>query len=108
MLYSSLLACWSDPLIRALLLWLLVTGFIGFFAMLIDKGRAIYGEWRISERTLIILSAMGGFWGVILASELVHHKNSKLEFILPVFGVAVAWAFMILRFRILNQCLGAQ
>ncbi len=108
MLSSSLLECWSNPLSRALLLWLLVTGFIGFFGMLIDKDRAIYGEWRISERTLIILSAMGGFWGVILASELAHHKNSKLEFVLPIFGVAVAWVFIILRFGILNQCLGAQ
>ncbi len=90
MQFSSLLSCWSDPLIRALAIWLLITGFIGFFAMFIDKQRAIYDEWRISEWTFIMLSAVGGFWGVILASELAHHKSSKLEFILPVFGIAVA------------------
>ncbi len=108
MQFSSLLSCWSDPLIQALAIWLLVMGLIGFFAMLIDKDRAIYGELRISEWTFIILSVMGGFWGVILASELAQHKSSKLEFILPVFGVAVAWVFIISRFGILNQCLGAQ
>ncbi len=108
MLYSSLLACWSNPLIRALLIWLLVTGLTGFFVMLIDKDRAIHGEWRISEWTLITLSVIGGFWGVILASELAHHKNSKLEFILPVFGVAIAWVFIILRSGILARCLGTQ
>ncbi len=108
MQFSSLLSCWSDPLIRVLAIWLLVTGLIGFFTMIIDKGRAIHGERRISERTLITLSTMGGFWGVILASELAHHKSSKLEFILPVFGIAAAWVFIFAKLGILTWCLGAQ
>ena len=45
--------CISSNLpLEVLAIWLLLTGVVGFFAMGIDKSRAINGEWRISEKTL--------------------------------------------------------
>ncbi|TLY15397.1 MAG: DUF1294 domain-containing protein, partial [Thaumarchaeota archaeon] len=42
----------GNPLFELAGIWMLLTGIIGFFAMGIDKSRAVYGEWRTSEKTL--------------------------------------------------------
>ena len=63
----------------------------------IDKARAIQEEWRISERTLFVMTLVGGFWGVILSGEIFHHKTSKLSFLIPVYAVAALWVFLLFR-----------
>ena len=83
-------------------IWLLLTGAVGFFAMGIDKSRATYGEWRISEKTLFTTALVGGFWGVVLASELFHHKSSKLSFLVVVYGIAALWVFLLSRIGFLG------
>ena len=83
-------------------IWLLLTGVIGFFAMGIDKSRAIYGEWRISEKRLFTMALVGGFWGVVLASVLFHHKSSKLSFLLVVYGITTLWFFLLSRIGFLG------
>ncbi|MDA4129126.1 MAG: DUF1294 domain-containing protein [Thaumarchaeota archaeon] len=86
--------------------WFLITGVIGFLVMLIDKSKSIHGERRIRERNLLILSAIGGFWGVIIASEIGHHKTEKLEFMLPVFGTAIIWLAALSNLGIFARCVG--
>ena len=88
-------------------IWLLLTGAVGFFAMGIDKSRATYGEWRISEKTLFTTALVGGFWGVVLASELFHHKSSKLSFLVVVYGIMVLWLFLLSRTGFLFTLLGS-
>ena len=83
-------------------IWLLLTGVIGFFAMGIDKSRAIDGEWRISEKTLFTMALVGGFGGVVLASELFHHKSSKLSFLVVVYGITALWFFLLSRIGFLG------
>ena len=82
--------------------WLLLTGVVGFFAMGIDKSRATYGEWRISEKTLFTMALVGGFWGVVLASALFHHKSSKLSFLLVAYGITALWVFVLSRIGFLG------
>ena len=95
--------CISSNLpLEALGIWLLLTGVIGFFAMGIDKSRATYGEWRISEKTLFTMALIGGFWGVVLASVLFHHKSSKLSFLLVVYGITTLWFFLLSRIGFLG------
>jgi len=95
--------CISSNLpLEALGIWLLLTGVVGFFAMGIDKSRAIYGEWRIREKTLFTMALVGGFWGVVLASELFHHKSSKLSFLVVVYGITALWVFLLSRIGFLG------
>src|SRR2546427_9783300 len=86
-------------------IWLLLTEAVGFFAMGIDKSRAVYGEWRTSEKTLFTMALVGGFWGVGLASELFHHKSAKLSFLVVVYGIVRLWLFVLSRLGFLGRFL---
>ena len=68
----------------------------------IDKSRAIHEEWRISEKMLFTMALVGGFWGVVLASELFHHKSSKLSFLVVVYGIMALWLFLLSRIGFLG------
>ncbi|HEV2225429.1 MAG TPA: DUF1294 domain-containing protein [Nitrososphaerales archaeon] len=81
-----------NPLIEALAVWLLIAGALGAVAMGLDKGKAERNEWRISERTLFLISLAGGFWGVLLGGRLTHHKTSKISFQIVVLGTIIVWA----------------
>lgn len=49
-----------------------------------DKRRAQDGGWRVPERRLILLAAMGGALGAFVAMRVCHHKTRKLKFALTV------------------------
>lgn len=58
--------------------------FINAFAYIImwlDKIKAIYGFWRVSEKTLWILAALGGAWGIFFGMRApLYHKAGKRNF----------------------------
>ena len=68
---------------------------IAFVLYGIDKRRAIRKQPRISERTLHLLSMLGGWPGAHLAQRLFHHKNLKVSFRL-VFWFTVAVHLIII------------
>nr|WP_321399142.1 cold shock and DUF1294 domain-containing protein [uncultured Desulfobacter sp.] len=45
-----------------------------------DKSAALKENWRTSERTLHILSLLGGWPGAILAQSFLRHKSKKIRF----------------------------
>ncbi len=47
-----------------------------------DKIAARSGRWRISERTLLTVSILGGCFGGTLAMYLLRHKTRHTRFIL--------------------------
>lgn len=57
-----------------------------------DKRRARAGEWRIPERTLLGLCAIGGSLGGIVGMKLAHHKTRKWYF---AFGVPLMLAAQV-------------
>lgn len=59
-----------------------------FVLITIDKRRSITEQPRISERTLHVLAALGGWPGAYLGRRLFRHKTLKLSF------RAVAWAII--------------
>jgi uncharacterized membrane protein YsdA (DUF1294 family) len=62
------------------IVYLLVLNLLGFFIMLIDKQRAIHKEWRISEKTLIEISVLGGSVGMIIGMYNFRHKTKHKKF----------------------------
>jgi len=48
--------------------------------MLIDKKKAEKGKWRIQEKTIFIITALGGGIGTITGMYVFHHKTKKLQF----------------------------
>ena len=61
-------------------LWLAVINLSAFLAMGIDKYRAARQKWRIPEKTLFILAAIGGSVGGILGIYVFHHKTLHKKF----------------------------
>ena len=44
-----------------------------------DKKKAIKGEWRTTEKALLI-SALFGPFGAVISMHLAHHKTNKTKF----------------------------
>lgn len=65
---------------------LLLVNSISCTAFGIDKRKAIKNQWRISEKTLLLLSFVGSF-GAFLGMKAFHHKTNKLKFkiLIPLF-----------------------
>ena len=64
--------------------YLLVINFITWAAYGLDKRRAKGGKWRIPERTLLILTVVGGSVGALVGMLLFRHKTKKAKFVVGV------------------------
>ena len=62
------------------IVYLIIINLIGILAMYLDKKKAIKGSWRIKEKTLIMISVLGGGIGALIGMYLFRHKTKKLKF----------------------------
>mgnify|MGYP000658285553 CR=1 FL=1 len=60
--------------------WLILINIITFVIYALDKYKAIHHAWRIPERTLILLAAIGGSVGALSAMYTVRHKTKHNKF----------------------------
>ncbi len=67
---------------KNIIIYLIVINIIGFLIMFIDKQKAKKGAWRIPEKTIFIITALGGGIGTIAGMYLFRHKTQKLNFII--------------------------
>ena len=61
-------------------IYLAVINIVAFVAFGLDKRRAKREEWRIPERTLLVLAFLGGGLGAVLGMLAFRHKTRKLRF----------------------------
>ena len=64
------------------IIYLVIINIIGFFIMWLDKRKAKKGRWRIPEKTLFIITALGGGIGTIAGMYTFRHKTQKLQFVI--------------------------
>lgn len=69
---------------KVILIYLLIMNAAGFLVMTADKLFAKSGAWRVPERNLLGLAAMGGSIGVWLAMYTVRHKTKHMKFVIGV------------------------
>ena len=75
--------------------------FLTFLLYALDKEKAKRSAWRISEKTLLLLSFFGGAAGGYLAMNLVRHKTKKWYFhVVNLLGLA--WHIALLVYLALN------
>ena len=65
-----------------ILIYLLIINLFGFFIMWLDKRKARKSYWRIPEKTLFIVTALGGGIGTIVGMYTLRHKTQKLNFVI--------------------------
>ena len=71
-------------LIKVLLVYLLIINALGFLLMLVDKYKAKKNKWRIPEKTLMLVAALGGSIGSLIGMYTVRHKTQHLKFTLGI------------------------
>jgi uncharacterized membrane protein YsdA (DUF1294 family) len=65
---------------RELALYLASINLVTLAAFWADKQAAIHRHWRIAERTLLMLTALGGWAGALAGQFLLRHKTRKEPF----------------------------
>ena len=65
---------------RLLLYYLLATNLLTFGIYGIDKHKARHNHWRVREASLLLLAALGGSIGALMAMHLFHHKTQHKKF----------------------------
>lgn len=61
----------------------------------IDKYKSIKHQYRISEKTLIILPILGGSFGAFLGMIIFHHKTKKKKFIILIPVIMLLWVYIL-------------
>ena len=69
--------------------WLLIAYvvFINLFAVIItivDKNKAKNNQWRIRERTLFLVSALGGSVAMLITMKKIRHKTQHKSFMIGI------------------------
>lgn len=85
---------------RSLVIYLIGINVLTFLIYGIDKWKAIRGNWRIPEDTLIWLAIAGGSIGALMGMYLFRHKTQHRKFTLGVPAIllvqaALAYFFLI-------------
>lgn len=82
------------------LIYLFIINIIGILIMYIDKKKAKYGRWRISENTLLIIALLGGSIGTIIGMYWFRHKTQKLKFVLGFPTILISELILIIYFLV--------
>lgn len=62
--------------------YLLFVNIVSFITMAVDKSKAKHGKWRISEKTLFLLAAVGGSIGSLAGMYIFRHKTKHTKFVI--------------------------
>ena len=83
-------------------IYLAICSLLAFFIYGIDKRKAVKDKWRISEKSLLLISLFGGAIGGYIGMKIFHHKTKHWYFhalhILAIALQAALWVFLYCRF----------
>lgn len=65
---------------KLFIIYLIIINLTAFFVFGIDKYKAQKNKWRIPEKVLFILSAIGGSAGALAGMYTFRHKTKKPAF----------------------------
>lgn len=68
--------------LKFLLIYIIIMNVIGFLIMGIDKKKAEKHAWRIPEKTLFLVSLIGGSIGTLLGMYAFRHKTKHWYFVI--------------------------
>lgn len=78
---------------KVLFAYLLLINFVAVIVTIYDKRAAIRDRWRVSEFTLLLISALGGAPMMYLTMRLIRHKTRKMKFMI---GIPVIFFFELI------------
>lgn len=78
-----------------LLGYLTVINLCGFLSMMIDKRKAEKHRWRIPEKTLFLIAALGGSIGSILGMRVFRHKTRHWYFVVGMPAILILQIILV-------------
>lgn len=81
-------------------IYLIIMNALGFALMRADKIKAQKNHWRISEKALLTVAALGGSFGCYCGMRIFHHKTLHLKFSIGL-PVMMAVQFVVFGFLLL-------
>ena len=82
--------------LKYLALYLLFINVISVILCIADKTMAKTGGWRVSEKTLFIVSAIGGSVGMYSTMNLIRHKTKHKRFMVGLPIIILAQAVLLI------------
>ena len=85
--------------------WLVLLSIIAFIAYGVDKRKAKKGKWRTKEKTLLLLSFLGGAFGGFPAMLVFHHKTKGEHWyftVVNLLGLMIHTTLLILLVFVIN------
>ena len=76
--------------------YLIIINIITFLIYGLDKYKSVKHKYRISEKTLIVLSIIGGTLGAPLGMIVFHHKTKKIKFIISIPLILIIWIIVLI------------
>ncbi len=77
------------------IIYLVLINLITFIIFAIDKTKAKKSKWRIPEKTLFILAAIGGSVGALAGMYTFRHKTKKKSFKFGIPAILIAQIVLI-------------
>ena len=74
----------------ALGLYLAAINLLTYAAFRSDKRAALRRQWRVPERRLLLMTALGGWIGALCGQHLLRHKTRKEPFRTQLYGIIAA------------------
>ena len=78
---------------RLFAIYIAAISVISIIAAVSDKRKAIRGKFRVPEKTLILLAALGGSAAMFVAMRLIRHKTSRPKFMI---GIPIIFILQLL------------
>ena len=85
---------------RNFYIYLVVINIIAVIVTVHDKSAAQKGAWRVKERTLMLISALGGAPAMFLTMLTIHHKTRKPLFMI---GIPVIFVLELILFFVVKH-----
>ena len=71
--------------------------------MFIDKQKAKKGKWRIPEKTIFIVTVLGGGIGTVSGMYAFRHKTQKVNFVIGLPLITILEITAIIYFAFINK-----
>ena len=69
---------------KFLYIYLIFINLVAVIVTVHDKVAAVRGRWRVKERTLLLIAALGGSPAMLLTMLLIRHKTRKMKFMVGI------------------------
>ncbi len=83
-------------LTAAIALYILIISIVSVVMTVKDKSCAKKGKWRVPEKTLFILSALGGSVAMYITMKAIRHKTQHKRFMIGIPAIMIVQALIII------------